>query len=159
MFTSQSGLISKPVGALKDTEAEKDRILFSQLVITFYNSAWQGLGKIMDPTTGKVERNLEIARNSIDILDMLKRRTAGNLQPDEESFLDQALYQLRMNYVEELEADKRDQTETPTDERTAGETTDEPEAEEEKTPEPQPKPAAKKPQKSKSTKTGKKKKD
>ena len=144
---------------MKNSETEKDHLLFSQLVITFYNSAWQGLGKVMNPATNQVERNLEIARNSIDILDMPKRRTAGNLQPDEESLIDQALYQLKMNYVEELEAEKKDQTEPSSEEPPAGETTDEPKAEEEKTPEPEPKPAAKKTRKGKNAKKSKTKKD
>jgi hypothetical protein len=99
---------------LENQSAETDRLLFSQLVITFYNSAWQSLGKIMDPSTGQVERDLAIARNSIDILDMLKRRTAGNLEQEESDFLEQALYQLRMNYLEELEADKKEKSETET---------------------------------------------
>ena len=97
---------------MKDNDAEKDRLLFSQLVITFYDSAWQSLGKVMSTATGKVERNLDIARNSIDILDMLKRRTAGNLEDDEQNFIDHALYQLKMNYVEEMKVESREQTET-----------------------------------------------
>lgn len=90
-----------------ETEAERDRLLFAQLVLTFENSAWQNLGKIVNPASGKVERNLELARNSIDMLDMIKRRTAGNLDEDELRFLEHTLYQLRINYVDEVEADKK----------------------------------------------------
>jgi len=38
---------------------------------------------------------------------MIKRRTAGNLDEDELRFLEHTLYQLRMNYVDEVEADKK----------------------------------------------------
>ena len=104
---------------MSDEQKEKERLLFSQLVITFYESAWQGMGKVMSPVSGKVERNLEAARHYIDILDMLKARTSGNLEPDEVSFLDGALYQLKMNYVEEIEADKKATAEAEPTEETA----------------------------------------
>lgn len=147
---------------MSENEAEKDRILFSQLIITFYDSAWQSLGKIMNPITGKVERNLDIARNSIDILDMLKRRTAGNLSPEETNFIDHALYQLKMNYVEEVEADKKakagaeatgETARKAEEEQPAAETAGQAEkTEKEKPPEKEKKDRTKKPDKGKSTK-------
>ena len=70
------------------------------LVITFYDSAWQSLGKVMSPVTGEVERNLEAARHYIDMLDMIRRKTNGNLNVEESRFIEHVLYQLRMDYVE-----------------------------------------------------------
>jgi hypothetical protein len=73
---------------------------FFRLVATFEAAAMQQLGKIAHPMTGDVEVDLDGARDSIDMLDMLKRKSAGNLNKDEERLLDHVLYQLRMNYIE-----------------------------------------------------------
>ncbi len=73
---------------------------FFRLVATFEAAAMQQLGKIAHPMTGDVEVNLDVARDSIDMLDMLKRKSAGNLNRDEERLLEHVLYQLRMNYLE-----------------------------------------------------------
>ena len=61
----------------------------------------QQMGKISSPLTGEIERDLDQARGSIDMLDMLRRKTTGNLSPEEQELLDHVLYELRMNYVDE----------------------------------------------------------
>jgi len=58
------------------------------------------MGKIANPISGDVEVSLEGARDAIEMLDMLRRRTVGNLNRDESRFLEHVLYQLRMNYVD-----------------------------------------------------------
>ncbi|MFZ1948085.1 MAG: DUF1844 domain-containing protein [bacterium] len=88
------------------SDIERDNALFVNLVIIFQSAAMQQMGKIMNPLTGKVEKNLEQARYSIDILSMLKEKTRGNLSEDLERLLDSALLQLRMNYVEEAAAER-----------------------------------------------------
>jgi hypothetical protein len=87
------------------SDIDRDNALFVNLVIIFQSAAMQQMGKIMNPITGKVEKNLEQARYSIDILSMLKEKTRGNLSDDLERLLDSALLQLRMNYVEEAAAE------------------------------------------------------
>lgn len=77
-----------------------------QLVLSLEAAAMQQMGKLQSPLTGKVERNLEVAKNSIDMLGMIERKTAGNLTEDEASLMKHVLYQLRMNYVDELNADR-----------------------------------------------------
>jgi hypothetical protein len=86
-------------------DIDRDSALFVNLVIIFQSAAMQQMGKIMNPITGKVEKSLEQARYSIDILSMLKEKTRGNLSEDLERLLDSALLQLRMNYVEEAAAE------------------------------------------------------
>jgi len=80
---------------------ERQSVLFAHLVSMFQFSAMQQLGKIKNPLTDKVERDLEAARVSIDMLDMLMERTKGNLPPDDEKLLTQVLRELRLNYVDE----------------------------------------------------------
>lgn len=65
-------------------------------------AAMQYLGKIVSPLTGKVERNLEQAKGSIDMLSMLAEKTKNNLSSDEEKFLSNILFELRLNYLDEL---------------------------------------------------------
>ena len=84
------------------TEEQKDRLYFMTLVQTYQQIAWVALGKIANPATQKIERQLDQARWAIDMLAMLERRTKGNLAPDEARELAQILYTLRMNYVDEV---------------------------------------------------------
>jgi len=64
-------------------------------------SALVHLGVIEDPVSGKAEKNLAMAKQTIDILSMLQQKTAGNLTPDEEAMLKSILYDLRILYVKE----------------------------------------------------------
>jgi hypothetical protein len=59
------------------------------------------LGKLMNPLTRQIDKNLEAARDTIDTLAALEARTRGNLEPDEERVLRQVLSDLRMNYLDE----------------------------------------------------------
>jgi hypothetical protein len=76
-------------------------VMYYQLVLSVQAAAMQHLGKVMSPMTGKVERNLDAARYSIDMLDMLQRKTAGNLTSEEQKLLDHVLHELRLNYLDE----------------------------------------------------------
>lgn len=79
---------------------------FSSIVLPLYTPALIKLGVFEDPITGKIEENLDLARRLIDILDLLKERTKGNLQPEEQKFLEACLSQLKMAYVKKTEAVK-----------------------------------------------------
>ncbi|MBI3794272.1 MAG: DUF1844 domain-containing protein [Nitrospinae bacterium] len=78
-------------------------ITFSTFLLSLSTSAAMHMGGFTDPATGvAVPQNLELAKQSIDILGLLKDKTKGNLDADEEKMMDSALYELRMRYVEEL---------------------------------------------------------
>ena len=79
---------------------EKNDQLFMQLLYMFHTSAMQGLGKMADPT-GKVNRNLEYVGQTIDLMEMLKDKTNGNISEDIEKVLEGMLSELRLNYVDE----------------------------------------------------------
>ena len=74
-------------------------INFATFVLSLSGSAMFHLGEIPNSETGKAEKNLPLAKQSIDILEMLKEKTKGNLASDEEKLLDNVLYDLRMKYV------------------------------------------------------------
>ena len=80
---------------------DKNDQLFASLLYLFHTSGMQGLGKLMNPVTQKIEKNLEHAKESIEMLEMIKQKTQGNLSTDLTRLLDQFLSDLRLNYVDE----------------------------------------------------------
>lgn len=82
---------------------------FNALIGIFEISGWQALGKIPSPVSGKTEINIEAARNTIEILTLLKEKTRGNLEAGEEKLLSAVLANLQVNFasVKESEAQKK----------------------------------------------------
>jgi hypothetical protein len=76
-------------------------INFPTFIASLNASALVHLGVIEDPVSGKAEKNLAMAKQTIDILSMLQQKTTGNLTPDEEAMLKSILYDLRILYVKE----------------------------------------------------------
>ena len=72
---------------------------FSTFVLGIIGSALVHLGDAPDPE-GRGERNLLLARHDIDLLGLIQEKTKGNLTGDEERLLDQAVYDLRMRFIE-----------------------------------------------------------
>src|SRR5512143_1119738 len=81
---------------------EKQQFYFSQLVLMFHTATMHQLGKIKNPMTGAIERDLAAAQNSIDVLDMLKEKTRGNLNEQEARLLSTVIQELKLNYVDEV---------------------------------------------------------
>ena len=81
---------------------EKNDQLFIQLIYIFHSSAMQALGKVKSPVTGEIEKNMDQAKQAIEILEMLKARTMGNLSQDMIKTLDTFLTEIKLNYVEEV---------------------------------------------------------
>ena len=73
---------------------------FATFVLSLAHSAHVHLGLAADPGTGQTEANLPMARQTIDLISLLEEKTRGNLSGEEERILDQALYDLRMRFVE-----------------------------------------------------------
>jgi hypothetical protein len=73
---------------------------FSVFVTGLGMQALISLGEMPNPVDNKKEKNLNQAKYMIDILDMIKEKTKGNLTNEEANLLDDMLYQLRMKYLE-----------------------------------------------------------
>lgn len=84
--------------------SREDTLRFLDMVGLFSSQAMMALGKVMNPTTNKAEKNLPVARLFIDVLEMLERKTQGNLTPDETKILKSTLTDLRLMFVEESKA-------------------------------------------------------
>jgi hypothetical protein len=89
-------------------ELDMNSQLLMYLVSSFEMTALQQMGKLKDPMLDKLERNLQAAQFSIELLDMLKEKTKGNLQSDEQRYLDNVLAQLKLNYVDEIEKERKE---------------------------------------------------
>lgn len=76
-------------------------INFATFVASLNASVLLQLGAIEDPTTGQKNKNLPMAKQTIDILSMLQEKTAGNLSEEEGNLLKNILYDLRIMYVKE----------------------------------------------------------
>jgi hypothetical protein len=85
-------------------EKEMYKALFVQLVMMLSSSAMQQLGKLVNPITHKTEIDMEGAQITIDMLSMLREKTKGNLESNEETMLGSILSSLQMNYVETLQS-------------------------------------------------------
>jgi hypothetical protein len=75
-------------------------INFSTFVISLSTQALMHLGEIPNPLDGKVERDIPVAKQMIDIISMLRDKTRSNLDQGEEKLMEDVLYDLRMRYVE-----------------------------------------------------------
>ena len=75
--------------------------LFIQLMLIFHQNAMMAMGKLKNPVTDKVERDLAQAKQSIDMLEMIKEKTQNNLSPELTRTMEHALTELRLNYVDE----------------------------------------------------------
>jgi len=85
---------------MTDSELQIDQNFF-QLVFSLQMAAMQNMGKIMSPISGKIDRNLDQARISIDMLAMIAEKTQGNLNKEEDRFLKTILHELRLNFTDE----------------------------------------------------------
>jgi len=88
------------------SEVKEVRIDFSTFLMSMASSAYCMLGLAPNPLTQKVEKNLVTAKQQIDLLELMKEKTKGNLTKDEESLLDNMLYHLHMTYVNEVKRDE-----------------------------------------------------
>jgi hypothetical protein len=96
-----TGEAGKGSGGSSGKDTQLPRITFSTFIFSMNSSALYHLGMVPDPTTGKTEKNLPLAKQSIDILGMLDEKTKGNLTSDEEKLLRHILHDLRLMYVKE----------------------------------------------------------
>jgi hypothetical protein len=76
-------------------------INFTGFIFSLSTTAMYHFGDFPDPVTKEAKRNLPAAKQTIDILTLLKTKTEGNLDEDEKQLLDGILYELRMRFVKE----------------------------------------------------------
>jgi hypothetical protein len=98
-------------------ENQMHELLFMQLVMQNQQLAMMSMGKLKNPVTDKIERNLEYSKLAIDTLDMLLVRTKGNLSDYEEKYLNEVIRDLKLNYVEEVNKDEKEKSSSKEEEK------------------------------------------
>ena len=73
---------------------------FHTFVLSLGSSALLHLGELEHPEAGAPQKDLSLAKHTIDMLAMLEQKTKGNLTPAEEKLIESLLYDLRLRYVE-----------------------------------------------------------
>jgi len=94
-------------------ETTNHEVLFMQLIMQQQQWAMISMGKLKNPMSDKIERNLEMAKYAIDTLDMLATKTKGNLGEYEDKFVSEVLRELKLNYVDEIEKNKKEKPDSP----------------------------------------------
>ena len=84
---------------LSQPTADQVPISFSQFVITLVQSTMVALGEVESPDTGQKRMNLELAQDTINVLTILKNKTAGNLTDDERKLIDGLLVEVRTKFL------------------------------------------------------------
>ncbi|MEM4268320.1 MAG: DUF1844 domain-containing protein [Candidatus Woesearchaeota archaeon] len=87
-------------------DKESQEVMFLHFVFSLQNAVMIQLGKIANPMTGEIEKDLAQAKATIDMLEMLKEKTKGNLSEHETKVLNNILTQLQLNYVDELDKER-----------------------------------------------------
>lgn len=72
----------------------------SVLIMSIGSSAAVSLGLSPNPQSGKLEKDIDMARFNIDLLVVLQQKTKGNLSPDEGALLDNIVSDLQMKFVQ-----------------------------------------------------------
>ena len=96
--------------------------LFITLISSLTSQAWIQLGKMKNPVSDKIEKNLEAASMSIDMLTMIQDKTKNNLDEYESKLLEQSLNDLKMNFIFEKNQ-KSDNEEKPESDKKKTKTT------------------------------------
>ncbi len=91
-----------PEGRVRNSEGRcvMPAVTFSSFILSLNTSALYHMGEIADPQTGEKIQDLELAKNAIDTLAMLKEKTEGNLDTDEGELLTRIVYELKMRFVQ-----------------------------------------------------------
>jgi hypothetical protein len=85
--------------ASRGRESALPAVDFHTFVLSLGSSALLHLGELEHPEGGATEKDLPLAKHTIDILSMLEEKTKGNLTSAEEKLIQSLLYDLRLRYV------------------------------------------------------------
>jgi hypothetical protein len=91
---------------MNKTKEKRERIeeaSFASIIMRLATGAYISLGLVEDPTNGKKNKNLEMTKYLIDSLRILRDKTKGNLNREEEGYLNNIIQDLELKFVKEKE--------------------------------------------------------
>ncbi|HHD63503.1 MAG TPA: DUF1844 domain-containing protein [Desulfobulbaceae bacterium] len=91
-----------PDGKVRNSEGKcvMPDVTFSSLVLSLNTSALFHLGEIAHPESGEKRADFDLAKNAIDTLILLQKKTQGNLDSNENELLTRIVYELKMRFVQ-----------------------------------------------------------
>ncbi|RLA83317.1 MAG: DUF1844 domain-containing protein [Deltaproteobacteria bacterium] len=104
-------VVDKRFFARKEENAQKEetrsqesipKITFSSFIYSLSTTCLMHLGEIPEPTTKQIQKNLPMAKQTIDLLEILAEKTKGNLTPEEDGLLKSLLTELRIRYIKAI---------------------------------------------------------
>ncbi len=103
----------------EEEKKEELNYQFVSLIFSLQQAAMAQMGKIANPATGKMEKNLVQAKATIDMLEMLKEKSESNLTDTEQKIILNTLDNLYLNYADEVEKEGKKE-EKPKEEKEKG---------------------------------------
>ncbi len=82
-----------------DPNAPPEQTMFTEFLMGIASSAFIYLGLVEHPATGRRQVDMMAAKESIDMLVMLREKTKGNLTRGEEKFFEELLSDLKMQFI------------------------------------------------------------
>lgn len=76
------------------------RIDLTTFFLSISSAAFMGLGMMPSPQGGEPKIDLELARQNIELLELIHAKTKGNRTPEEDRLIDQLLFETRMKFIE-----------------------------------------------------------
>ncbi|MGE0882172.1 MAG: DUF1844 domain-containing protein [Blastocatellales bacterium] len=82
-----------------DDDTLTEQTMFTEFIMNVASSAFIYMGLVEHPATGRRQVDMMAAKESIDVLMMLRDKTKGNLSKGEEKFFDELLSDLKTQFV------------------------------------------------------------
>lgn len=86
-------------GFTMESAPDKEEVAFGSFIMSLATQVLMQMGEMPAPKGMEIPVDLEAARQTIDIIAMLQRRTRGNVSAEEARFLEELLHSLRSSYV------------------------------------------------------------
>ena len=76
------------------------KIDLTTFFLSISSAAFIGLGIVSPDGVSEPKVDLELARQNIDLLELMYEKTRGNRTPEEDRLIEQLLFETRLQYVE-----------------------------------------------------------
>ncbi len=94
-----NGFVMKDGSGTPGKANSMPEVAFSTFILSLYSSALVHLGEMPEPSTGARVRDLDLAKQTIDMVIMLEKKTRGNLEEDEVKLMGSLLHELKMAFA------------------------------------------------------------
>lgn len=86
---------------MEENNSALPEVTFSTFILSLASSTLMHLGEVPNPETGKKEKNIVLAKHSVDLLNMLSDKFSNGLSEDEKKLLQDILYEVKIKYIQQ----------------------------------------------------------